>query len=47
VAPSVAIAAGLIALALALAFPDRLLRKMPDLEVYWTAASRARAPQPQ
>lgn len=27
-------------------FPEKLSRKMPDLEVYWTAASRARSAAP-
>src|SRR5512132_1237410 len=43
---AIAILAGLAALAAALAFPERLSRKMPDLEVYWTAASRARSAEP-
>jgi hypothetical protein len=42
----IAILVAVTALALALLFPGRLSRKMPDLEVYWTAASRARAAQP-
>jgi hypothetical protein len=33
-------------LAAASTFPEKLSRKMPDLEVYWTAASRARAAEP-
>ena len=37
---------GLVALAAAISFPDRISRKMPDLEVYWTAAARARAAEP-
>lgn len=42
----IAILAGIMAFAAARAFPDRLSRKMPDLEVYWTAAARAHAAEP-
>ncbi len=42
----VAILAGVTAFAAARAFPEKLYRKMPDLEVYWTAASRARDAEP-
>ena len=42
----IAILAGITAFAAARAFPVRLSRKMPDLEVYWTAASRAHAAEP-
>ncbi len=38
--------AGVLALSAAWMFPEKLSRKMPDLEVYWTAASRARAAEP-
>ena len=38
---AIAILAGIMAFTAARAFPDRLSRKMPDLEVYWTAAARA------
>ena len=31
---------------LALAFSGKVTRKMPDLEVYWTAASRALHAEP-
>jgi hypothetical protein len=34
------------AMALALLFASRVSRKMPDLAVYWTAATRARAAEP-
>ena len=37
---------GVVAFAAARAFPEKLSRKMPDLEVYWTAAARARAAEP-
>jgi hypothetical protein len=35
-----------VVLVLALLFVDRISRKMPDLEVYWTAADRARQAEP-
>jgi hypothetical protein len=35
-----------VAIVLAFLFADRISRKMPDLAVYWTAASRARAAAP-
>ncbi len=35
-----------VALVLVLLFVDRISRKMPDLEVYWTAAHRARQAEP-
>lgn len=43
---AIAVLAGLVAFAAAAAFPGKLSRKMPDLEVYWTAAGRARAAEP-
>jgi hypothetical protein len=43
---AIAVLAGATAFALASAFPERLSRKMPDLEVYWTAAARASAAEP-
>lgn len=36
----------IVAAALGLLFHERVTRKMPDLEVYWTAAVRARAAEP-
>ena len=42
----IAILAGIVAFVAARAFPDRLSRKMPDLEVYWTAATRAHNAEP-
>jgi Glycosyltransferase family 87 len=42
----IAIVAGVAAFAAARAFPEKLSRKMPDLEVYWTAAARAAAAEP-
>jgi hypothetical protein len=45
-AVAIAIVAGITAFAAARAFPDRLSRKMPDLEVYWTAAARAHNAEP-
>lgn len=41
-----AVLVGVAAFAVARLFPEKLSRKMPDLEVYWTAASRARAAEP-
>lgn len=41
-----ALLAGAAALMLALIFTEKASRKMPDLEVYWTAAVRARAAEP-
>jgi hypothetical protein len=38
-----ALAGGAAIMVLTLLFASRVSRKMPDLEVYWTAASRARA----
>ena len=35
-----------VAIVLALLFGGRVSRKMPDLAVYWTAATRARAAEP-
>jgi len=43
---AIAILAGILAFTAARAFPDRLSRKMPDLEVYWTAAARAHNAEP-
>ena len=43
---AIAILVSLVAFAAARTFPDRLSRKMPDLEVYWTAASRAHNAEP-
>jgi hypothetical protein len=43
---AVAILAGIAAFAAARAFPEKLSRKMPDLEVYWTAAARAHNAEP-
>jgi Glycosyltransferase family 87 len=43
---AIAILAGITAFAAAQAFPDTLSRKMPDLEVYWTAAARAHNAEP-
>jgi arabinofuranan 3-O-arabinosyltransferase len=43
---AIAILAGIMALTAARAFPDKLSRKMPDFEVYWTAASRAHDAEP-
>jgi len=43
---AIAILAGIMAFTAARAFPDRLSRKMPDLEVYWTAAARAHNAEP-
>jgi len=36
----------IVAAALVFVFHERVTRKMPDLEVYWTAAVRARAAEP-
>jgi hypothetical protein len=41
-----ALACAVAVLALALIFREQVSRKMPDLEVYWRAAVRARAAQP-
>lgn len=41
-----AAAAAIALVALAIAVSPRVTRKMPDLEVYWRAAARARAAQP-
>lgn len=41
-----AVVIGAGALLLALIFTEKVSRKMPDLEVYWTAAVRARAAEP-
>jgi len=43
---AIAILAGVAAFAAARAFPEKLSRKMPDLEVYWTAAARAHNAEP-
>ena len=43
---AIAIVAGVLALSVVQMFPEKLSRKMPDLEVYWTAASRARSAAP-
>ena len=43
---AIAALAGIVAFAAAVGFPGKLSRKMPDLEVYWTAAARARAAEP-
>ncbi len=43
---AIAVLAGIVAFVVARAFPEKLSRKMPDLEVYWTAAARARAAEP-
>src|SRR5687767_12341539 len=44
--PSAAILAGAAAVLLALLFTGKVSRKMPDFEVYWTAAVRARGAEP-
>jgi hypothetical protein len=41
-----ALLAGAAALMFALTFTEKISRKMPDLEVYWTAAVRARTAEP-
>jgi Glycosyltransferase family 87 len=41
-----ALLVGSVALVLTLLFVDRISRKMPDLAVYWTAATRARSAEP-
>jgi hypothetical protein len=43
---AIALVAALTAFGAATAFPEKLSRKMPDLEVYWTAAARASAAEP-
>jgi len=43
---SVTIVIGSAAVLLALLFAEKVSRKMPDFEVYWTAAVRARAAEP-
>src|SRR5213078_5020329 len=43
---AIAILAGIMAFAAARMFPEKLSRKMPDLEVYWTAAARAHNAEP-
>ncbi len=43
---AIALVAALTAFGAASAFPEKLSRKMPDLEVYWTAAVRASAAEP-
>lgn len=40
------LAGAAVVLLLAVVFAERVSRKMPDLEVYWTAAVRARAAEP-
>ena len=42
----IALLAALTAFVAATVFPEKLSRKMPDLEVYWTAAGRAAAGEP-
>ncbi len=44
--PSAAILIGAAVVLLALLFAEKVSRKMPDFEVYWTAAVRARAAEP-
>jgi arabinofuranan 3-O-arabinosyltransferase len=44
--PRLAIVIGAAAVLLALLFAAKVSRKMPDFEVYWTAAVRARAAEP-
>jgi arabinofuranan 3-O-arabinosyltransferase len=44
--PRHAIVIGAAAVLLALLFAAKVSRKMPDFEVYWTAAARARAAEP-
>ena len=44
--PSAAILIGAAVVLLSLLFAGKVSRKMPDFEVYWTAAVRARAAEP-